>query len=418
MKSIIIIGAGSSGLMAASILLEKNYDVTVVEARDRIGGRIHTANLGFSKSLEEGAEFIHGKQPLTLKLLKESNNNKTKLAGNYYQLWNGVVEKGDFFGEDWKHLTKALEEVKEDTDIADLLNRKFPGEKHAELRKKVKGFVEGYDAADMNRVSALALRKEWSQSDNDHQYRIEGGYSSLMNFLAEKIRKKGGVIVMSSPVRELQWNKGSVKALTADGKVLEAHKAIITVPLGVLQRGTITLTPEVPELKSAILALGFGNVIKFFFEFQNDFWKDVVAQKFKKFAFVFSDAEVPTWWSQLPDKTPLLTGWLGGRGTATTESQPEALLRKAVDSLQYILKCSRADIVNNIVKRHVTNWGNDPYALGAYSYPTVQTAQVLSILSKPFKETLYFAGEHIYNGPAMGTVEAALVSGSGVAKMM
>ncbi len=61
MKSIIVIGAGASGLMAARILAEKNYDVTVLEARGRIGGRIHTASLGFSKPLEQGAEFIHGK---------------------------------------------------------------------------------------------------------------------------------------------------------------------------------------------------------------------------------------------------------------------------------------------------------------------------------------------------------------------
>lgn len=418
MKSIIVIGAGASGLMAASILAEKKYDVTLVEARNRIGGRIHTTNPGFSRPLEEGAEFIHGKQPLTLKLLKASNTRKTKLAGKYYQLWNGAVEKGDFFDDDWKHITKALANLKEDTNMADLLNRKFPGDKHAELRKKVRGFVQGYDAADMNRVSAIALRKEWSESDNDHQYRIEGGYSKLMDFLAAKVREKGGKILTSSPVRELQWSEDTVKALTADGKALEAQKAILTVPLGVLQNGSITFTPAVPELRSAILALGFGGVIKFFFEFRDDFWDDVIARNFRKLAFVFSDAEVPTWWSQLPDNVPLLTGWLGGPHTAIIKPQTEELFRKAIDSLQYILKCSRPDIETNIVKRHLANWGSDPYALGAYSYPTVQTAQALSILSKPWKETLYFAGEHLYNGPAMGTVEAALISGRNVAGIM
>ncbi len=353
---------------------------------------------------------------MTFELLKEANGKAVRVTGNYFQLWNGALEKSDFFDDDWKEVTRALEELKFDTDIADFLHRHFPGMKHEELRKKVRGFVEGYDAADMDRVSAFALREEWAKSDDEHQYRIEGGYATLIEFLADKVREHRGSILLSSPVREIQWTHGAVKVITTDGRLLEAQKAIITLPLGVLQRGSVRFSPVLSEVALANQKMGFGGVIKFFFEFKHALWEDTCARRFKRLAFAFSDAPVPTWWTQRPDETALLTGWLGGPATVTTEHEPDALFRKAIASLEYIFKCSAGDFENSLVARHVADWTQDPFAFGAYSYPTVQTGSALEILSKPVKDTLYFAGEHMYNGSAMGTVEAALVSGKKAAE--
>jgi len=97
----------------------------------------------------------------------------------------------------------------------------------------------------------LALREEWSETDEDHQYHLRDGYSSLMQYLAEKVKKAGGTIMLSSPVHEIEWREGHVKVTTASGKSIEGDKAIITVPLGVLQNGAIRFTPDLPRHRTA-----------------------------------------------------------------------------------------------------------------------------------------------------------------------
>ena len=108
MSHILIIGAGASGLMAACSLIEKNHTVTLVEARDRIGGRIHTLNTGFSLPMEAGAEFIHGDLPLTMSLVNESHSVTSLLKGNRYQKWEGEWQTDIPLDEDWSESTAAL----------------------------------------------------------------------------------------------------------------------------------------------------------------------------------------------------------------------------------------------------------------------------------------------------------------------
>jgi monoamine oxidase len=403
--------------MAASVLAKKKHEVIVIEARDRIGGRIHTQQSKFTLPVELGAEFMHGKQPLTNSLIRESKSEVFLLAGHRYQLWDGHWQRGDFFDSQWEELTKALKQLKTDTDIETFLNNKFNKEAYADLHKKVKGFVEGYDAAEMGRVSAIALREEWEHSDDEHQYHIRGGYSGLMYHLEDEVKKRGGSILLSSAVREVHWSAGKVKVITEEGRELEGDRVIITIPLGVLQKGAVTFVPPLPDHTNAFTQIGFGGVIKFFFEFHNPFWEQV-SRPLKDLAFVFSDAAIPTWWSQLPDRTPMLTGWLGGPATSQMSSDPEVLFEKAVLSLQYIFNCSSAEVKSQIKEWQIANWVEDPFAMGAYAYPTIETQRAREFLAAPIKNTIYFAGEALYKGAAMGTVEAALVSGKEVASQL
>lgn len=411
---IIIIGAGASGLMAAATLLEDNHAVTIVEARDRIGGRIHTGFGKFSLPVEEGAEFMHGQQPLTKKLADEAGCELVLLSGNRFHLSDGILKKGDFFDEHWEDLTRELGRLRQDTDLASFLEKHFNEAKYNGLRKNVEAFVEGYDAADLHRVSAIALGEEWSESDDEHQYHIRGGYGKLMLHLEKKLESLGGTLSLSSPVSRIDWAPGKVKVHT-DKLVLEGNKLIITVPLGVLQRRAITFNPGLPAHEEAFRKMGFGGVIKFLLEFKTAFWEDRIARPFKDAAFIFSDAAVPTWWSQLPDRTPLLTGWLGGPATRNINHEPDALLQKALQSLQHIFQTGTSEIQDQVRQWHVTDWSGDPYTYGAYAYPTVEGRKSFAFISQPLRETIYFAGEAFYNGPAMGTVEAALVSGKAVA---
>ena len=415
MKEILVIGAGASGLMAASELAEHNYNVTVVEARDRTGGRIHTIDSLFSLPIEAGAEFMHGKQPLTCSLLETSGTRATLLSGKRYQIWNGQRQEGDFFDEDWERLTSELQKLEKDTDIGSFLKKNFNKPEDASLLKKVTGFVEGYDAADLEKASAMALRDEWSSSDDEHQYHIEGGYGQLIQALEQRLRTHGGKILLSTTVREIRWSRGRSTIITAAGTSLEGEKVIITVPLGLLQKDAITFSPTLQEYAHAFNVMGFGGVIKFFVEFHGAFWEDRISIPLPELAFVFSDAEIPTWWSHRPQPNPILTGWLGGPLTRRMDNDPDMLMEKAVRSLGYIFQCRPHEVKRCIKRWHIENWVTDPLTLGAYAYPTTDTAKALSVVSRAVASTVYFAGEAMYQRSAIGTVEAALASGKEVA---
>jgi monoamine oxidase len=414
---VVIVGAGAAGLMAADVLIEKGFAVTVLEADNRIGGRIKThVHPAFSQSIEAGAEFVHGDQPLTKSLLKKAGGDLVRLSGNMYRIQNGELEEGDFFGDQWGTLMKELNKLEVDQDMASFMDTHFHEPEYQELRKSVTGFVQGYDAADLTKVSAFALRDEWNETDEEQQFHIRGGYMTLMNFLQEKLTASGGKIELNSVVKRITWSSGKATISTEGGQQYDADKVILTIPLGALQSGAVDFNPPIPNYFEAISNIGFGGVIKFLFEFKEAFWETHAARPLKNVAFIFSDAEVPTWWTQSPDKTPILTGWLGGPPTFDPHLTDEVLYEKAINSLSDIFKCSQNDIKSRLRHWHIANWTKDPHTKGAYAYATVKTNNARKILSEPVSDTIYFAGEAFYEGAAMGTVEAALVSGRFVAE--
>lgn len=415
--SIVIVGAGAAGLMAACKLSEQGHQVTVVEARDRIGGRIHTLQEGFSSPVEAGAEFIHGELPLTQQLLTKAGAAATPMSGRPYQVYNGEISQEEPFDSQWNMLMAALAGLQSDTDIATFLNEHFPREQYEDLHHTVFGFVEGYDAADAHKASAFALRGEWSESEEATQYHIPGGYVRIIRYLFDEITKAGGKIILSSPVKEVRWATGRATVITTRDLTLEAEKVIVTIPLGVLQHGDIRFVPAIKNL-AAVNDIGFGGIVKFLFEFKHAFWEDHAARKMKKAGFIFSDAFVPTWWTQLPDKMPLLTGWLGGPKTSSISHRQEDLFEEALKSLAYIFNYPEKNIRDEIRAWHIADWVTDPYSRGAYGYAMVKTPEARVRLSTPIADTIYFAGEALYEGTAMGTVEAALTSGETVAKQI
>jgi len=410
MAEIIVIGAGISGFSIARQLIQIGHAVTILEARDRVGGRIHAITGNFSKPVETGAEFIHGEQPVTLSLLKEAQIDKNLMKGKFYSIAKDELQRGDMLDDHWKELFSKLNKLEHDVTLTDFLQQYFAGEQYQDLRHRVIQFAEGFDIADPDRVSSIALREEWKNSDDEHQYHPEGGYSTLIEFLRKDVIDNGGSIVLNEPVREVCLKAKNVEIMSDSGKTYRSDKVIVTVPLGVLQRGSIKFSPPLPEHQAAFASMGFGGVIKFNFEFKEPVWESRDHRHLPDLAFAFSDAGVPTWWSQLPDTTPMLTGWFSGPRTFKSDVAPEVLYRTAIASLQYILRCNPKAIESSLRHWHVTNWVQDEYAYGAYSYPTLRSNEARKLLSQPVNDMLYFAGEAMYGGASGGTVEAALVS--------
>ncbi len=417
-ETIIVIGAGAAGLMASSELVKRKYSVIIVEARDRIGGRIHALSNHFSRTVDAGAEFVHGDQPITKDLAGKSNTALQRLAGNHFQIAKGQIKEGNFFNGEWDAMLEELGKLDSDMPMAEFLDKHFNYQEHSDFYASVKGFVEGYDAADLDKVSALALKEEWMTTDDEQQYHLKGSYISLLQHLEKEIIAGGGQILLSAPVRTILWATGKVQVILTDNTIIEGDKVIVTVPIGVLQRRDILFVPDIPSYQQAFAEIGFGGVIKFMVEFDTPFWEHQTNRQLKDAAFIFSDAPVPTWWSQLPDTIPLLTGWMGGPATKDLDRSSEALRHRALSSLSYLFDCSLDEIRRHLRQIYIADWVQDPYAHGAYAYSTVNTQNARTLLMTPIDNTIFFAGEAIYEGAAMGTVEAALASGKNVASVI
>ncbi len=425
---VLVIGAGAAGLMAAYKLAKKGKKVTVLEARNRTGGRIHTINHeSFFQHAELGAEFVHGDLPVTLSLLKEAGIKYHAANGEMVRYAKGEFTQSEQFIENWDLLIERLNELKEDTNIYDFLLAEFPGDNYQALRDGVWNYVSGYDNADPRKASAFALRKEWQNEDEDAQHRIDEGYCSMINYLAKQCREAGNNIYLNTVVKEIHWKEKQVNVITDDGLSYEANQLIIALPLGVLQAneqetGAITFHPPIPEQTKAIQAMGFGTVIKFLLEFDKPFWEDNATKKLagkslKPMIFLLSDEEIPTWWTQHPQRSPMLTGWLGGPAAIEKKDcTPDELLQQALQSLSNIFKLSIDELKAKLIAWNIINWANEPFTRGSYSYDTVAASEARKVLNNPVDNTLFFAGEHLYDGAAMGTVEAALTSGVEVAE--
>jgi monoamine oxidase len=416
---VLIIGAGAAGLLAARLLATAGRRVLVLEAQDRLGGRVHTLQPpSFGAPLEAGAEFMHEPVPLTRALLAEAGIGWDTADGETYNMLGGQVQpEADFFAF-LPPLLARLEALPHDMPLAEFLSQEFGGAEHAALRTFATQFAEGYDAADARRVSAWALRDEWAAGGAADSPRPRGGYGPLLHWLAAQARAAGAALHLATPVREIRWQPGAAQVVAADGTTYPARRVLCTVPLGVWQRpagqpGHLAFAPELPAHRAAAAQLGFGAVIKVQFEFDRNFWHE----RLPELEFLLSDEPVPTWWSQLPAARPLLTGWLAGPAAERLpDDSPAAIEALALASLARLLGQPVEALRARLQASYVRNWATEPYTYGAYSYPTVGAPAARAALASPVADTLFFAGEALHGGTASGTVEAALASAQAAAR--
>lgn len=410
-QSLIIVGGGVAGLMAAR-QLAGHYSVLVLEARPQLGGRIRSQQpQGFSGIIEAGAEFIHGPLPLTMQLLKEAGIGPVPVTGSFYRKEKGQwKEQAEMIGG-WDKLIGEMKRVKKDMTMYDFLQQHFGDDRYADLRRHAIAFTEGFDIADIRKVSVQSLYKEWSQEGPEENFRIPGGYGALVRFLHEECERKGCRILTNQMVKQIDWEPGEVTVYTLEEK-FDAQKAIVTVPVSVLRKAAgkaaINFTPPLDNHVKAANEIGVGAVVKVVLQFQQPFWKEEIG-------FVLSDERIPTWWTQ-PGEIPVLTGWAGGtRAEKLAEHTDEEILEKALLSLSAIFEKPVAELKQNLQAAAVFNWLQEEEALGAYCYATPDTPEALQLLNEPVAGTLWFAGEGLYQGASPGTVEAALMSGKEVA---
>jgi monoamine oxidase len=409
-NNIIVIGAGAAGLIAARELGRAGKRVTILEARNRCGGRIEPLpSADFGYPAEGGAEFVHGEAPATRRLLREAGLATLPLAGAAWRVENGVFSHGDPSGPEDDQFHQRLMELRSDMTVAEFLQQHFAGAAYTRLRHSITRMVEGYDAADPRRASVLALRDEWMDSGQNMQARIAGGYGTMVDFLAAECRKHGVTIRLDSAVTAIEASDRGCVVHCANGDIHEGDAVILAVPLPLLKE--IALPAPEREKAATAAKIGFGNVIKFLLRFESCWWCEQRAE-FAELSFLISDARIPVWWTQHPAPVPLLTGWFGGPKTeAMAQFTEQKLIETGIAALAGIFGLDPKQLMRRLVTARAIDWAKDPFARGAYSYATLDARAAQSALTRPDDRPIRFSGEAIYRGPEAGTVEAALASG-------
>ena len=412
-QTVIIIGAGAAGLMAATKLRHDFY-VIILEAQERTGGRIHSQVCG-SEVIEAGAEFVHGKLPVTLGLLQEAGIAYKEIDGEMYRRKNGQLKIAGEMIEGWDELMKKMEAAKEDITMQQLLDIHYAGNQYAQLRTHAKNYAAGFDLADIKTASVQSLYREWS-AEQEENYRIPDGYSKMMEYLQQRLKASGCKIYTDTIAKEVHWQAGSVEVLAKNGEKYHGDKLLLTVPVSVFQQAdstaSVRFTPGIHFDSRTADEIGFGAVVKVAIKFRQACWPADTG-------FIFSDELFPTWWTQLPATTPLLTGWAGGPNAVDLSDQTdEMILEKALSSLSNILDKPISFLNENIEYCRVFNWQKNEFIKGGYSFATPSSEKARNLIKTPLAGTLFFAGEALYDGHHPGTVEAALVSGIEVSELI
>ena len=440
---VIVIGAGMAGLAAARELTRAGLQVEILEARDRIGGRVHTVrDPSLDYPVEMGAEFVHGLAPEIWLPLQHKNLNVTEVEGDLWCALDGKLQPCNFFAQADKILS-AMNDEDPDQSFLTFLDRRFPGSDHAEAKEWATRYVSGFNAANPADISVHWLvhnREAEEQIEGDRAFRIAGGYQKLLDIFTAELRldnsgpNVGGkgvpvgvpAIHLNTVVRAIRWRPGTVRieAHNTRGNIaFEAPHVLVTLPVGVLQSpGAIRFDPALPGEKLEALDLQvMGKVMRVTLCFRERFWQEMRPRQNKtlgNLSFLFSRQDCfPTWWTQMPDEVPIITGWSAARSAESMAGMSEGRITDiALGSLAGLLAMDKWHLQSQLTAAYFHNWDSDPFSCGAYTYVKAGGEGCQAILAAPVEETLFFAGEATDTGGHNGTVHGAIASGQRAAK--
>ena len=434
---VLVLGAGAAGLAAARDLSQAGLRVTVVEARPRIGGRILTLHDPRSPvPLELGAEFVHGEAPETLAVARAAGLALVELPDVHELVSSGRFKAlGDFWeivNRMNKDLARRIAARGKDFPISEYLDS---GRVPAPGSGMLRDFVEGFYAAIPERLSAKSLAEEAEDEEEDSmegkQFRVLNGNDALMKWLRDGLDPDRTEVRLSTVAESIEWKRGAVSMTCRGGDrttaiTLSARAALVTLPLAVLKSGTIRFRPELPAKQRALKGIETGQILKIVLRFREAFWEESEFLKERRVKgsnpgagmnFLHAHgAEVPTWWTSLPVRSPVLTGWVGGlKAEQLLAEEPQLRLERSLVALSDILAVPRRELEEQLDAWASHDWRADPFARGAYSYIGVGGTGAPQALARPVEETLFFAGEAT-NGEQIGTVAGALASGRRAAR--
>jgi monoamine oxidase len=436
-KPVIIVGAGIAGLAAACKLGGSGLSVVMLEARERIGGRILTLREpACASAIELGAEFIHGMPPEILQPLQQSRSEITEVDGDNWCVSDGRLRACDFFSQ-VDSILKEMEDSSPDESFLDFLQRCFPNSEHdrklEDAKRRAVNYVSGFNAADPSLVGVHwlveGMRAE-KKIQGERVFRSKNGYQDLLDYFQRQIARLDVTIHTGTVVESIAW-KADWAEIRAHGgdqpEVLTASKVLITLPLAVLQasigqatvaESTVRFTPALPKQKlEAMKKMEMGRVVRVVLRFCHRFWENICPAGENKalagMSFLFSQDEwFPTWWTAMPKEDPIITGWAPFRSAERLSSQSQnSVVQQALHTLAGLLSLSQQNLEGGLESACFHNWQSDPFSRGAYSYGKVGSEGAQQALGAPVENTLFFAGEATDVSGHNGTVHGAIASG-------
>lgn len=418
-NDVVIVGAGAAGLAAALSLAERSIRVTVVEARERVGGRVLTRAIGSSDELAEmGAEFIHGDAPETSDFLREAGLAKIETDDTTFACdANGRLHAvDDDFGSN--DIFEGVRALARDESV-DAFLRRFDGDPHMrESARLAREFVEGFEAADTTLASARAIADEIRSGIDATSSRPVGSYAPLFAHLIARCTRAGVTVRFGLPIERIEWTRGNVSLVTSgSAERIRARGAIVTVPIGVLQqrRGAtpFAFVPPLPQAtRAAIDGIEMGHVVRVALAFAQPFWERLAGGRYRDAAFFrCATGSFDAFWTQVPARSRVVVAWAGGPraieldGIATNDRIERA--RDEFGDLFGERERARREFEDGATH----DWSGDPFACGAYSYITTGAGSARETLAAPIEETLFFAGEATSTTGQGGTVSGAFESG-------
>ncbi len=412
----LVIGAGAAGLAAAQTLQAANCSVVVLEARDRMGGRVHTDYDLASHPIEYGAEFLHGENIVTWDWVRRYRLTTLPAFDHYrhqfvyadqallpFQQWSTIPGLDTLDLMDGSPIDALIaswiDEDKPDVSLAQFLEI-HQIEWPLEVRRLVDHFLSGSYAANLDQLGVYGLMETTYVGDGDRYFRLREGYSHLLEQFAA-----GLDIRYATTVTRISRSPSGVQVYTDAGQTYTAQQVVITLPLALLQANAVEFDPPLPETKlKAIHGLGVGHITKLILKFDQPWWPSELES-------CLTSLDTQLWWRpgwQRSDEAPILTAFTGATGADTLGALgKDGAIRVGLQHLEQMFELSLA---TRLVDARLVDWQADPYARMAYSYVPVDGVGLRSRLAQPVDHTLFFAGEATHPTRA-ATVHGALESG-------
>jgi monoamine oxidase len=411
---VVIIGAGVAGLTAARELSTAGARVLVLEARDRLGGRVLTHHAA-EGPVELGAEFVHGAFREILGVVEEAGLRLREVGRGAPRQPAERRAGADFFSAMDRLL--ALASVGDaDESFQHLVER---ADVEPTIKAQALRLVEGYHAADPARISVQSLIRNTAADERpgaDRQFRFADGYDSLVTAIFQRVDPRLCEVQRNVVATAVEWRRKRVRIQTSAGAEFTAPQLIVTVPLGVLKAGAIRFTPALHAKGSALRALEMGAVARVSLCFGSEVWE--TQQRLSTDAFLFTgDSPFPVWWVSNPLPFPVVTGWAAGPNARALAGLSDAeRVRVALDALTVVLGMDPARLQKGLRGGFSHDWGADPLSRGAYSYAAVDGSDAGEELGAPLDATLFFAGEATESDGQNATVHGAIASARRVAR--
>ncbi len=423
---VVILGAGAAGLAAARRLASRSVRTIVLEARDRVGGRVRWETSSRAVvPMELGAEFIHGPAHQTMTLLREIGGAAFDTVGQSWTFDGGRLEPQERDMIEAASLIERVQALPGDLSI-DAFLRPFENDPATrEAAAGARAFVEGFEAADPALASTRAIAEELGSGVDSISARPIGGYAPLIEHLHSACIAAGVAIHLSTVVRRVVWRRGEV-TVDVDGpggrRSIRARAAIVTLPAGVLRHAgndnAIVFSPELPARKQhALSKIEMGTVFKVVLRFRTAFWEQLDNGRYRDAAFFRAQGSAfSAYWTQYPLRGEVVVAWVGGpKAAALNGSSMDDIVTAALEGFGRLMG-DAALVRTQFEGGFVHDWDGDPFARGAYSYVAVGGADARVVLGEPVDGTLFFAGEATSTDGQGGTVNGALETGERAAK--